>query len=868
MPHALTSPEQWLRYMPAAQHQRQELRLVESAWDQLALLSSLSLLSTKASSGGDLAQARQDFAALSTELMRGLADEALKNRVDDLVARAQVCIDVLVRNLFERTADIGFFATDVGVAEYLGAPDEAQRPTVENRLREYAHKYTVYGNIYLFDTEGRLRASLRPVTPLEGAWQAADQDFLQSVPRATGPYVEHYAVHGFSGRQEPTLVYARHVMAQGRCVGVLCLEFKLADEMPAIFESIQGGNQGADAVLALVDPTGRVIASSDALQLPPGWQLPQAADAGVQTLQHLSRRYLMVVRETQGFQGYVGPGWRAAALLPLDLAFDESTQEDRAALMGELDGQADLLSDELRDIPRRSSAIQSALERSVWNGLLELNAIREDGDTASRELQFAKTLLAEIGVTARKTAQAFAGALQDLYSVVTRSLLRDAQSRAALAMQILDRNLYERANDCRWWALTPQFASTLRAGQVGCEQAAAVLREINGLYTVYSCLVLFDRQGQVLAVSRPEQAHHVGTRLDEAWVGTCLQLRSSQDYTVSPYAVSRFYEQGPTFVYAAAVRDLAAPDGPALGGIAIVWDAVNQLQSILADCAVGTGERDVLAFVDARDEVLLATGDATALHGAEAVEACRTGGRMVNLQGHLYGVGMARGQGYREFRAQDGYDHGLSCLALRHLCERRRTGSDIPVPAAHHAGPRLEDIHRVQMATFLLGTHWLGLEAAQVIAAAPDVPVLSAGAVPAPFLGLAQIGARVCSVVDLRSVVTGLEDAGGVSRAADPNRQIVVVKVSLADGRPREFALRVDALGPMLDLDRRQFHGVGNAGATGAALIDAVVSVPTTESAQGHSMLCRISAQWLQSCASGAPGDASPQDLSALTADS
>ena len=872
MSDALMSAEQWLRYMPAAQHQRQELRLVESAWDHLALLSSLSLLSNKSSSGGDLAQARQDFAALSAELMRGLANEALKNRVDDLQTRAQVCIDVLVRNLFERTADIGFFATDGAVADYLAKPDPTLRPAIESRLREYAGKYTVYGNIFLFDTAGRLCASLQPVPEVSGHRQQEDQTFLQSVLQDEAPYVEHYGVHGFSGSEAPTLVYAHHVAAQGRRVGVLCLEFRLTDEMPAIFHSIQVGatsDQGDDAVLALTDATGRVLASSDALQLPQGWLLPQADAAGVRMLRHLSRRYLMVVRDTQGFQGYAGPGWRAAALLPLDVAFDEAAQEDHTALLAELAGQTDLLSDELRDIPRRSVAIQSALERSVWNGMLELrqrDAGAGDGQVSERDLQFAKTLLSEIGVTARKTAEVFAGALRDLYSVVARSMLRDAQSRAALAMQILDRNLYERANDCRWWALTPQFAGTLAAGTVGCEQATAVLREINSLYTVYSSLVLFDQQGRVLAVSQPEQAQHVGTQLDEPWVAACLRLRNGQDYVVSDYVPSRFYDQGPTFVYAAAVHDPQDAAGPALGGIAIVWDAAQQLQSILADCAVGTGSQDTLAFVDARDQVLHATGDTAVLARSEDVEACRTGGRMVNLQGHLYGVGVARGQGYREFRAQDGYDHGLSCLALRHLCERRPMAPAVPLPTPA-AGTRAEAEQRVQMATFLLGTHWLGLDAAQVVTAAPDVAVLRAGAVPEPFLGMAQIGARVCAVADLRTVVTADAKPAEVTRLADPNRQLVVVRVPLDDGREREFALRVDALGPMLDLDRRAFQALGLGGAVKTPLIDAVLSVPTTGSPRTHGMLCRVSLQWLQRCARGTLDGAGPQDLEALIAD-
>ncbi|MDZ7865804.1 chemotaxis protein CheW [Acidovorax sp.] len=887
MSHSLNSPEQWLRYMPAAQHQRQELRLVETAWDQLALLSSLSLLSSKASSGGDLAQARRDFAALASDLMQGLVSEALKNRTEDLAARAQVCIDVLVRNLFERTADIGFFATDVGVAEYLADPDPSLRPLIEARLAEYASKYTVYGNIFLFDTDLQPCASLRAVSPVGGLDQVdADAVFLRSVLQSDAGYVEHHAVHGFCGTPAQTLVYARRVHSGGRIVGVLCLEFKLADEMPAIFDSVQQGDaqgllQGSDAVLALVDASGRVLVSGDPLQLPAGWLLPQAGSAGVYPLGHASRRYLMAVRDTQGFQGYQGPGWRGVALLPLDIAFDEASHDERSALANELSGQAQLLSQELRDIPRRSAAIQSALERSVWNGLLELNQIGDAGDAvgggrdaaAPRELLFAKTLLSEIGATARKTAQAFASALQDLYSVVLRSLLRDAQGRAALAMQILDRNLYERANDCRWWALTPQFARTLAAGTQGCSQATAVLAEINSLYTVYACLVLFGTDGRVVAVSQPGQAHQVGTRLDEDWAQRCLRLQGSQAYTVSRYETSRFYSEGPTFVYAAAVRaDVGdgmggSAGGPVLGGIAIVWDAAHQLQSILDDCAVGTGARDTLAFVDAQDRLVRASGDAAVLQAPEAIATSRQGGRTAALGGHLYGMGQARGQGYREFRTSDGYEHGLGCLVLRHLCERRPATPAAPMVDAHAGAARVDAAHRVQMATFLIGSHWLGVEAAQVVTAAPDVAVLHGGGSRHPFLGLAQIGERVYSVVDLRSVVAAGPGDAPVLRAADPNRQMVLVRVPLEGGSTREFVLRVDALGAMLDLDRRELRPVGMAaGPAGTPLIDAVIPVPSAGGKPAPGLLCRISPQWLLQCALGALTDGPAHDVDALVA--
>lgn len=868
MAHDLpTSAEHWLRHMPGVERQRQELRLVESAWDQLSLLSSLSPLSARAASGDDLAQARRDFSALSDELLQGLVSEALQHRIDDLGTRAQVCIDVLVRNLFERTADIGFFATDVGVAGYLARPEPALRPRIEQRLRAYASKYTVYRDIVLFDAEGRLCASL-----CEAACPDTDgaaQDLLREAMRSGAPYVERFAPQGFGGRPGPALVYARRVEADGRLLGVLCLVFDLADEMPTVFESLRGtnANEGEDdgVLLALVDGEGRVLGASDALQLPAGWRLPRAGAAGARVVHHLSRRYLAVVRDTHGFQGYAGPGWRGVALLPIDLAFDEPARGDHPSALSEaLAGHAEVLSAGLRDIPRRATAIESALERSVWNGLLELRQMDEggrEGALAPRELLFAQTLLSEIGGAARRTARVFAGALQDLYGMVTRSLLGDAQGRASLAMQILDRNLYERANDCRWWALTPQFASTLRAGETGCARASAVLRDINALYTVYSGLVLFDRQGRVVAVSRAEHAPHVGGPIGDApWVARCLGLADEQDYVVSDFEPNRFSEE-PAFVYAAAVR---GEGGEVLGGVAVVWDAVAQLRSILDDVSSGCGPRDALAFVDARDRVVLGVGASAPLQADGVVAACRTGGRLINVAGQVFGVGVSRGQGYREYRARDGHDHGLSCLSLRHLCERRPAPRAVPLPppdGARDGG----GVARLRLASFLLGGHWLALDARHVLMAAPDAPVLGRSGARAPFCGLVQVAGQVYPMVDLRQVVAGLE-APAVREAA-PQRQLIVVRVPRADGTARSFALRVDGLGPMVDVapSRRQRLGLAQVGG-GTPLIDALVAVEAPGADAGSRVLCCIAPDWLERCADQALGDSAPLDLDALLA--
>ncbi len=45
-------------------------------------------------------------------------------------------------------------------------------------------------------------------------------------------------------------------------------------------------------------------------------------------------------------------------------------------------------------------------------------------------------------------------------------VLGDSVFLAELIVDIMDRNLYERANDCRWWALTTDFRAILENEQL------------------------------------------------------------------------------------------------------------------------------------------------------------------------------------------------------------------------------------------------------------------------------------------------------------------------------------------------------------------------------------------------------------------
>src|SRR5687768_14724360 len=133
-----------VRHMSSVEDYRARLANLQGSWDTLSLLSHLR------GDGADMSATRQAFEDLANDLVHSLSEETYKKAMLALKARGQIAIDVIVRNLFERTADIGFLAIDDDVREHLrqrradGANVATLNERLRRRLREYVGKYSVY----------------------------------------------------------------------------------------------------------------------------------------------------------------------------------------------------------------------------------------------------------------------------------------------------------------------------------------------------------------------------------------------------------------------------------------------------------------------------------------------------------------------------------------------------------------------------------------------------------------------------------------------------------------------------------------------------------------------------------------------------
>lgn len=263
-----------MKHMSQVEEYREALQKLQAVWNNLALLGQLS------GTGIDISETRASFEDLSSRLLASLAGELRRKTEIHIRFRAQVAIDILVRNLFERTADIGFLAMDSDLAAFAVSatadPDAADGHVTVARMREYVRKYSVYHDVILIGLDGKILARLQesPVTHTRDA-------LVREALETEAAYLETYRPLDLMPGAGAQLVYSHRVMAPdgSRPVAVLCLCFRLEDECDKIFSNLRSA---ADwTLIALIDGQGRVVASSDPHHAPAGVRFEQ--DAGEAT---------------------------------------------------------------------------------------------------------------------------------------------------------------------------------------------------------------------------------------------------------------------------------------------------------------------------------------------------------------------------------------------------------------------------------------------------------------------------------------------------------------------------------------------------------------------------------------------------------
>lgn len=639
-----------LCFQNVGQHESQ-LQQLNSWWSKVSLIGKINCLKVGSTILDSMDETRQRFEELQQDLVEQLLLEQGRKQLQADQASVQLALDLLTRNLFERTADIGFLAKDAVLIRYLQQQDSSDTAQLQHHLSLYCRFYSVYDDVLLFSPDALLLCRLQSDRPDPGR---AEPYVLQALAQP-GQFQEYCGPSALFSEKDCALLYLQAVTDNaGTVLGVLCLSFKFSNELQAISQQLLPEQQGQ--FFRLVGPKAQLLFQS-AAQKNPASLLPKRC---LQSLQ--GEAYLVSPAQSQGYQGYLGPGWQLQLWTPLKLL--NQTVAAGAGLA--LDPGA--LFPQLQQIRQDSLRVSDELDLIVLNGVI----------AAARKAatEFVPVLDAIRGI-GRHMHQVFSSSVSELSQTVLQSQLQELRTMAVQAADMLERNLYERANDCRWWAQNPRFRQALQQPVIRAElqqELTDELRYINQLYSVYAGIYLFDQQQNIVAASVPSLLQRLPA---SAGADACLQLDSAALYHVSPFQPSELYQDKATYLYQAAI--LPIKEQKPAGGIALVFDSAPQFSAMLTDVLPKNGQhnsRDGFSacFIDATGKVvstsaeqlwpLLSQLDLPAGLLTKALQGACT--EKIRLQQHDWLVAIAPGRGYREFKTTDCYRQQIyACFFLR-----------------------------------------------------------------------------------------------------------------------------------------------------------------------------------------------------------
>lgn len=163
------------------------------------------------------------------------------------------------------------------------------------------------------------------------------------------------------------------------------------------------------------------------------------------------------------------------------------------------------------------------------------------------------------------------------------------------AVEIADRNLYERSCDVRWWATDQAVVECAAAGDDHAKSlhASKRLTVILESYTVYLDLWIADAHGRVIASGRPNRyAGVIGTDVSgEQWFKDAMATKSGGDFAVADIAHNRSLDNAVVATYATAIRADGEADGAPIGALGIFFDWQAQGRSIVEGIRLSPEEK-------------------------------------------------------------------------------------------------------------------------------------------------------------------------------------------------------------------------------------------------------------------------------------
>jgi hypothetical protein len=228
-------------------------------------------------------------------------------------------------------------------------------------------------------------------------------------------------------------------------------------------------------------------------------------------------------------------------------------------------------------------------------------------------------------------------------------------------VEIMDRNLYERSCDVRWWATDAAVVECCTEGtEAASAHASKRLGVILSSYTVYLDLWVADRTGRVIANGRLDRYPNVigSSVAAEPWFLDAMQTRDGSEFAVMDIVKNPALQDAQVATYGAAVRRGGLPNGEPIGALGAFFDWQPQARTVVTSGHLREqdGEQTRCMLVDSELRIIATSAEQEATL-TERYSLISADGRSMGYYNDCAGrlVGYARTPGYETYQGLGWY---------------------------------------------------------------------------------------------------------------------------------------------------------------------------------------------------------------------
>ncbi|MDI3486236.1 MAG: hypothetical protein PWQ51_327 [Methanolobus sp.] len=545
------------------------------------------------------------------------------------------------------------------------------------RLEDIKNSYTLYRDLVIADSEGYILAnsnSHRRAQVL--GTRVNDEDwFIRALNTQNGTEYVAQDICPSKVEEQLSLVYSTAVREnsdeRGNVLGAMGIFFDFQGEAGIILDEYmpltEDGLIQDGCYSMFTSSDGKIIASTDEdiLEIGKKAHIPRnnrALADGEQVNTYMAFEGVdsaIFSSRTDGYLEYRGLGWSSHVILPKSHIFADTIQADGFNIEAKELMNSNINPDINKQTYAKIQNDKDDIQLISLNGTIYASKMGNRGDQLG-------PIFSQITHSSTFITSKMEELLQEMATVELQLNLKTLENFAKQAIDLVDRNLFERSADIRWWSTDEYFWKALsHPSEEEFMKASDRLKVINGSYTMYRNLVLADSSGTIRACSNTglmDELSEIDVS-DHIWFQEGSNTSRSSQYAVQDVMDSLLEKDKPrSLIYAGGVRENGAREGKSIGVLGVLFDWDTEAKTILETCLPKDRKGDVIpgsvaVYVNQDFEVIETTGEndfsvGSVLSLPHEVSFLHSGEKVSGLfesNGQKYIYGACRTKGYREY---------------------------------------------------------------------------------------------------------------------------------------------------------------------------------------------------------------------------